>query len=192
MVHQWAKAPLSVFDIGCGTANYWEFFPKSCFVSGVEKSREMREASKYKERIIQADILNIINLEFERKYDCATALFDVINYIPVHNWWKSLPIKKGDYFIFDIWDKAKVDREGFRETLKRKDAISRRIIPSNYDGKTVDLRVEVRDGDITFSEEHRMYVYSHKEIEKFCGDDFEIVEVKPTTGWQCWYKLIKS
>ena len=190
-VYRLAGKPKSIYDIGCGTANYWGFFPKNVFISGVEKSRDMGLKSKFHEKIAFGyDVTELIPHALE-KYDLATALFDVINYIQKHYWWKTLPIKKDGFFVFDIWDKEKVDKDGFRETFKRIGNVSRRITPSGYDGKSVSLKIEVFDGDKTFSEIHKMYVYSQQDIEKFCGDEFEIVEVKETKTWQHWFKLRK-
>jgi hypothetical protein len=104
-VYRWASMPNSIIDIGCGTANYWKYFPVRPL--GIEKSKEMILQSEYFKDILCEDITEFTpprNIEF----DCAIALFDVLNYIHDHSWWENLPIKKGGYFIFDIWDMEKV------------------------------------------------------------------------------------
>lgn len=196
-VYKWGKRPKSILDIGCGTAIYWKYYPKHVHLFGVDKSQSMIDTSFMRE-IIRGDITK---LKIDSSFDCATALFDVINYIPKHDWWKNLPIKKGGYFIFDIWDKEKVDRDGFRETFKEISGIKRTISPSkiylgtalelddDYDGRRVNLNVNFCDGFKWFSERHTMYVHSHEDILRFCGKEFEIVDVKPTKTWQTWYKL---
>lgn len=141
-------------------------------------------------------ICECCNKEFE-PFDCVTALFDVINYIPNHSWWKNLPLKQGGYFIFDIWDKEKVDSEGFKQTIKKVGTAIRTITPLHnqilppfgYDGKKVDLSIMIEDKGIQFFEQHRMYIWSYEDIIKFCGEEFEIVEVKKTKKWQTFYKL---
>ena len=202
-VYKWAGTPATVLDIGCGTANYWKHFPEGTIVHGIEKSEYMASRSPWAPRIVVADIATMAVPCIKRAipdtfanlfdiYDSATAIFDVINYLPDHKWWKYLPIKTGGYFIFDVWDKTKVDAEGFKETLKRFGGISRRIIPLGYNGQAVDLRIEIFDNGITLHERHRMFVYSRQEIEDFCGDDFLIVDVKKTKDWQTWYRLQKK
>lgn len=185
-VYKWAEKPKSIFDIGAGTGIYWKYYPEGTEIMGVEKSREMAGKGK---QIICTDITKYKHLG---RFDCATALFDVLNYIPEHDWWKNIPVDKGGYFIFDIWDKEKVDREGFRETFKRIGTASRHIIPLGYDGKSVLLKIEVQDGSFSFTEEHKMYVHSDEDIRKFCGKEFEVVDIKETSSWQKWYKCKKK
>lgn len=126
--------------------------------------------------------------EFE-PFDMAVALFDVINYIPRHDWWKNIPVKKGGHWIFDIWDKEKVDEDGFRETFKRIGDISRTITPLLYDGASVDLQIDINVNKTIHQEFHKMYVWSDDDIAKFCGKDFTIVGTKETKTWQKFYKL---
>lgn len=182
-VYRWAGRPKTIFDIGCGTANYWKFYPYGVQVVGIEKSKAMIGGDN---SIIQGDITKY-KCPLMGYFDCATALFDVVNYIPQHDWWKHIPIKRGGSFIFDVWDKKKVDSDGFLETFRSVDGNFRIISPLNYDGKRVDLRIECISADGVAEEEHRMYVHSHEDIKRFCGKEFEIVEVKPTKNWQTWY-----
>jgi hypothetical protein len=142
----------------------------------------------------QIQTANIQRVKFGKKskYHCVTALFDVINYIPDHSWWKSLPVKKGGYFIFDIFDKEKVDREGFKTTIKERGNIERYIRPLEYNGKIALLKIYLTGYDnqeFFTSEKHRIYVWSMKDIKRFCRGIFDIVEVKKTKKWQTWVKL---
>ncbi len=194
-VYKWAEKPTSILDIGAGTANYWDFYPKEVgFKIGIEKSKDMIKKSKYKFFLFDFDLVGLKlwpttvarNIEF----DLATALFDVLNYIPTHDWWKFMPIKKGGYFIFDVFNKEKVDKEGFGWTENKCGNITRKIKPIQYDGKTVDLEIEVEDNGLVFKEQHRLYIHSQEDIEKFCGSEFEIVDTKSTKGsWQKFWKL---
>lgn len=192
-IHKWADKPEKIIDIGCGTANYWKYFPQPTSVWGIEPSKFMREASPYRGRIFDLDATFIAELDFFKEpFDCATAIFNVINYMPQHEWWKDIPIKKGGYFIFDIYDKDKVVAEGFRETFKRVDNVSRRITPSGFDGNLVDLKIEVCNDGVTFFENHRLFLFSMEEIKKFCGEQFDIVDINHTKDWQTWVKLQKK
>ena len=182
-VYKWANKPKFIFDIGCGTASYWKYYPEDVSIIGLDKSRQM---GRKNDHIIFADVEKY---KHNSEFDCATALFDVINYIPRHEWWANIPVKKGGYFIFDCWDKKKVDREGFEYTLNQKGSAFREIRPINYDGKKVSLSIEVWDSMTHFTEVHEMYVHSRKEIEGFAKNLFEIVKIIPTKKWQTWYKL---
>ena len=189
-VCKWARKPRSILDIGCGTAHYWEYFWKhDAFVIGVEKSKEMIASSKHGPRIDCLDAAGIGNFKRKITFDAATALFDVINYIPWHGWWKDVPLKNGGYFVFDIWDTEKVKADGFKKTVKTVGGLTRTIEPLTQDDKKVELLVNVFDGEISATEVHKMFLYSHKDIKKFCGNKFEIIETKATEGWQKWYKL---
>jgi SAM-dependent methyltransferase len=191
-VHRWAARPKSILDIGCGTASYWKYFPKNTRILGVDKSPHMIGQLKFPPMtsIIEMDISKY-RVPVKGKFDCVTALFDVLNYIPNHGWWKRLPLKRGGYFIFDIWDQRKVNSQGFEPTKKEKGGVSRGIFPMGYSpiSKEVGLKILVcADGQYA-QETHVMYVHGHDDIVRFCGKEFEIVDVKPTETWQTWYKL---
>lgn len=190
-IYKWAEKPEWIFDIGCGAGNYWKYYPKKTKIFGVDESKDMLQFADDKRCIgkVCADISSYVH---SGRFECATALFDVINYIPGHAWWKNIPIDKGYFLIFDIWDKEKVVRDGFKKTVKEVNGIKRTITPLEYDGKTVTLEIEINDDGMIFQEHHKMYVYSYAQIETFCGNDFKIVDTKAGKGWQKWYKLRKK
>jgi SAM-dependent methyltransferase len=192
-VYKWAERPKTVLDIGCGTASYWQYFPRDVELTGVEQSVDMIKQSKHKNNIIYDDVRKtmISASLFPATYDCAIALFDVINYIPEHTWWQDLPIKKGGYLIFDVWDKKKVDRDGFRLTIQRTEGICRVIKPLSYDFITARLEIWLGAGKEESTEIHTMYVHDEKDIAYFAGKHFEIVDKKSanTKTWQTFYKL---
>lgn len=186
-VYKWAGKPMSIFDIGCGTAKYWIYYPPGTRLMGIDSSLDMVNRAQDK-RITCAGAENYSLVGYE-KFDCATALFNVINYISRHDWWKNIPLKKGSYFIFDILDRKKVNKEGFKQTIKAIDGILRIITPLGPNKKEVKLNVTIAGRDIEDTELHKMYVYSESDIKRFCGRQFEIVDKKGTKTWQTWYKL---
>lgn len=190
-IYKWAERPRNILDICCGTANYWEFFPKNTRIVGIEKSKDMIQASGKGEEIFPLDAVFIRELDFVSDFDLATALFDAVNYIPSHNWWKDIPIKAGGFFIFDIFDKEKIRKEGFKKTSKVVGDITRTITPLSCNGDIVNLEVDVQENGLGFQEHHMLYLYSEEDINKFCGEYFEIEEIKKTKTWQVWYKLRK-
>ncbi len=187
-VYKWADKPKSVFDIGAGNGDYWKYYPPKTIVIGVEKSKAMAGVNP---NIVCLDVMNY-KCGNAIQFDCATALFDVINYIPEHTWWKNIPLKKGGYFIFDIFDKNKVEKDGFKETSRTVDGTHRKITPQKYNGKMVDLKIEVWNDLESFVENHRMYIYSIKDIATFCGKQFDIVGAKQTETWRQWFKLVRK
>lgn len=192
-VYKWAGKPKSIFDIGPGTARHWNYYPKGTILTGVEKSRKMIEASKHKTAIFEDDIQTYQHYEaLYGIFDCATALFQVINYIPTHDWWDKLPILKGSAFIIDIWSAKKAIKDGFDRTLKQKNGVSRMIVPVKQSRNAIDLEVIITKGEQEFKECHTMYLYTLNDISKFCRDDYEIAEVKETESWQTWIKLIRK
>ena len=182
-VYEWAQKPKWIFDIGCGTGSYWKYYPKDVQVLGVDKSRSMAQRARH------AVCADITKYKHKRRFECATALFDVLNYIPIHDWWGNIPVDKGGYFIFDIWDKKKVERDGFRQTTKSVDGFIRVINPTKVDEKSVDLDIYFYDDmDQEFLEKHKMYLWDQDDVVTFCGSAWELVDIKATETWQSWYK----
>jgi SAM-dependent methyltransferase len=99
-----SKEPKTLIDIGCGQGEF-------CYVMGyngvkafgVDLSKKQIEIAKQKDVDVQCvDIKDI-----KTKYDCATAVFDVINYIPKQDLKAFLThsynlLNTNGYFIFDI------------------------------------------------------------------------------------------
>jgi SAM-dependent methyltransferase len=192
-VYKWAEKPNSVLDIGCGTASYWKFFPKKVVMMGIEKSEDMILNSNYGDRILWKDATKDLALaHMYGTYECVTALFDVINYMPYHNWWKDIPLYSGGHFIFDVLDKEKINLEKFQTTIRKTGSITRTIVPLYQDAHKVKLGIEVREGNQLIKEVHEMFLYDLDDILRFAGDDFDIADIHKTRNWQTWYKLKKK
>lgn len=192
-VYDWARQPRRVLDLGCGTASYWNLFPRNVQINGLEKSKAMRDLSLYKKSIILGDICKM-NFDMLYGYDLVTMLFNVINYLPDLAWLDLLPVKKGGYFIFDAYDYEKVKKSGFSETKRQIGNLIRTIKPTKVNSKKVrlDIQVENPDCDLMHEESHDQYLWSDKDIEKSSQRSFDIVETKTTDTWQKWYKLRKK
>ena len=188
MVYRWAEKPKSILDVGCGTAHYWRYFPEDVHIRGIERSEYMIRQSEHRSKIKCQAVQQKIH---HKDFDCVTAIFDVINYIPEHDWWGKLPLKQGGFWIFDLWDKDKIKREGFKETRKYADGMWRVIAPMDQDDTSVNLKITLTNSTTCISEFHKMYLYDKEDILGFCGKEFRIVDVKPTERWQSWYKLVR-
>jgi len=96
--------PSNLLDIGCGQGDFLlQIQNKNIKTFGIDLSNEQIKVCKAKGLDAQAiDVANITN-----KYDCATAVFDVLNYMDKDNLIKFLQdtyntLNKNGYFIFDI------------------------------------------------------------------------------------------
>lgn len=188
-VYEWAGRPQSILDLGCGTASYWKYFPLGTRVNGIERSSGMIRARPYFEAngtILKGDIVRYEYSLFE-PFDCVTALFDVMNYVSDISWIDQLPLKKGKFFIFDVLDNKK---EKFTRTERELGDLKRVITPVRQDTNKVTLHVSLEGNGTHYSEDHELYLWKQKDIEKATA--FEIVEVKQTETWQTWYKLRKK
>lgn len=98
------KKPNSVIDIGCGQGAFLEHLKfNDVDAFGIDLSAEQI-------KICQNKHLNVACIPLEevtQKYDCATAIFDVVNYIPkkeLQNFFDqtNVVLHQGGFFIFDV------------------------------------------------------------------------------------------
>ena len=99
-----SKEPSTLIDIGCGQGEFCKLI-SSCGIKsfGVDLSAKQIEIAKAKG--VDAQAIDIKDID--QKYDCATAVFDVINYLPKDYIEQFLKhsynlLNDGGYFIFDI------------------------------------------------------------------------------------------
>jgi hypothetical protein len=117
-------------------------------------------------------------------------MFNVINYIQNHDWWPTIPLNQGGYFIFDILSKEKAETEGFTKTVRKIGEVERTIKPLSKEGNEISLLIKVeQEGSLLSEEIHKLYLFSESDIAGFCGNEFEIVDVKQTKTWNTWFKL---
>lgn len=191
-IYEWAGGPSSVLDLGCGTANYWKYYPSSVRIIGIEKSKAMRLNSSYKSKILLGDIQAVNYGILKGNTKMVTAIFDVVNYMPNLRWIERLPLNRGGYFVFDVWSKAKAVKEGFKTTEREAGGVKRTIRPVKRDSKSVSLEITLEAESGTYKEMHKMYLYSEKEIKSAVDKTFDVVEIKETETWQTWWKLRKK
>jgi cyclopropane fatty-acyl-phospholipid synthase-like methyltransferase len=94
----------NIIDIGCGQGYFLENLmvnKKTAF--GIDLSVEQIKACE--ERNLNAKAISLE--EVKEKFDCATAIFDVLNYIPKSDLKKfisetNVVLNQGAYFIFDV------------------------------------------------------------------------------------------
>ena len=98
------KNPNTILDIGCGQGAFLEHLKfNGVEAFGIDLSVEQIKICKNKG-------LNVASIPLEQvkeKFDCATAIFDVINYIPKQELetfftQANVVLNQGGYFIFDV------------------------------------------------------------------------------------------
>ena len=99
-----SNQPNSLLDIGCGQGEFCKLMASNGIdTMGVDLSAKQINIAK--EKGIDAEHIDIKDIS--NKYDCATATFDVINYLPKDYIEEFLQhtfdlLNSGGYFIFDI------------------------------------------------------------------------------------------
>ena len=94
----------NIIDIGCGQGYFLENLminKKTAF--GIDLSAEQIKACD--ERNLNAKVMDLADVQ--GKFDCATAIFDVLNYIPKEDLKTfitqvNVVLNQGAYFIFDV------------------------------------------------------------------------------------------
>lgn len=98
------KKPNTVLDIGCGQGAFLEHLKFNDVESfGIDLSVEQIKICQNKGLNVACTPLE----EVQEKFDCATAIFDVVNYIPkkeLENFFNqsNVVLNQGGYFIFDV------------------------------------------------------------------------------------------
>ena len=175
--------PNSLIDIGCGQGAFLDIIQSNLLDSfGID-------LSSYQIDIALKKNLNVkcINLcKVDKKYDCATAIFDVINYIPkknIRDFFKCTNkiLNKNGYFIFDIntlYGFEEVAQGSLNINLKDKFI----AIDAIYESKTLQTNITL------FSKKDKLYIKENETIKQFyhtkkfltkelelCGFDIESV-----------------
>lgn len=178
-IYHWADEPNKVLDIGCGTASYWKYFPEHVQLTGIEKSKDM--VVRHQDKIIHGDIQTT---RIKDEFDCAIAMFNVVNYTPDLGWMKNIPLKKGGCFIFDVWDASEIKR--FSKTVRDLPDGSQRIIEPFHASDCVILKVSIPQHNII--EYHKMYVHSGEILGTALKKRFCHIDYLKTEGWNIWIK----
>ena len=175
--------PKSLIDIGCGQGAFLENFNSSDITTfGIDLSSSQIDICTTKN--INAKCIDLCNVD--DKYDCATAIFDVINYIPKKNIRKffecsSKVLNKNGYFIFDV-----NTLYGFEEVVQGTLNIDLEekfiAIDAIYENKILETNITL------FSKENELYRKENGSIKQFfhtkefltkelklCGFDVESV-----------------
>jgi len=153
----------SLLDIGCGQGAFLESLKESNIGTtfGIDLSSLQIEIASTKDINVKCTDISQVS----EKYDCATAIFDVINYIPKKNIRSFLQstfrvLNQGGYFVFDT-----NTLYGFEEVADGSiniDTDDKFIsIDAIYDNKILETNITV------FSKEKDLYKKESGTIEQF-------------------------
>ena len=193
-VYNWANKPKNILSLGCGTGEYEKYWCKKARIIGIDSSKEMLD-NAYQHPNIKYFVHSIENLE-KFPYcpsDCVVALFNVMGYCLLEECLPYLPLKKGGYLIFDIWDASKFSKQPSQPRVKYFD-YGYRVSVTEQISKRL-LRIDfiiVEQKKIKVFERHWVQGYFHKDIQDLCKKyGYKIAGIKRTKTWTIWYKLTK-
>lgn len=163
--------PTSVIDIGCGQGDFCQILESNGISTlGVDLSEKQIEIAKSKE--INAKCIDI--KECKERFHCATAIFDVVNYISQNNIKEFLThtynlLENNGYFIFDI-----NSLYGFEEvaqgtlTIDTEDKFI--AIDANFEDNCLDTDITLFTKETTLYKKDygtiKQYYYTNKELKK--------------------------
>lgn len=194
-VYKWANKPKKILELGCGTgqhAKHW--VNKVNRIVGIDNSREMLDNAYQHSKFLYFKY-NIENLENFPcfSFDCIVALFNVMGYCLLENCLPWLPLKKGGYFIFDVWDASKFKIQPPQPKVKYFNYGYRVSIPERYSKRLLRIDFIINEcNKIKMYERHFVEGYFYKDIQDLCKKcGYKISAVKRTKGWIIWYRLQK-
>lgn len=165
-------------DLGCGSGAFTRLFQKAGYeMVGVDSSEAMltkAESIPASGKRIRYYLAGVSSFSCVEKFDFATAINDVINYIPKN---KLVPtfknvaklLKKDGIFLFDVSSKKKFE-EKIANTVSvddREDITYLSFNTLENDVATLDVSLFIRQADGTYlrkDEKHTQYVYTEDEI----------------------------
>ena len=171
--------PKKVIDIGCGQGDFCQILKDNNIKSlGVDLSAKQIEIAQSKG--INAQCIDIKNCQ--EKFDCATAVFDVINYIPQTTLKEFLThtynlLENNGYFIFDI-----NTYYGFEE-------VAQGTLTIDANDKFIAIDANFEDNclatDITlFTKETTLYKKDYGTIKQFYHETEELKNVLESIGFK--------
>ncbi len=220
IISRFYKNPLHILNLGCGTGNHdFYLLDRGLHLTSVDSSREainIANSKKKKKRISNEQIkffnLDIRKINLKTKFDCAIALFHVINYLnsntDLSDCFKSVNkhLKKNGLFVFDSWYGPAVLQdlpEKRTKMIKLKEhKIVRKSLPTLYPNENIaeikfkfNLSDNKNKSENSFTEIHRMRYLFYPEIEmllKMSG--FALIHAEEwmtgqPIGFNSWYAL---
>ncbi len=199
LIQKYNSKSKSILDIGSGTGKHdYLFAKKGYFVTGIDLSEDMILIAKNKYSSDNTNFLvgDIVDFEFDKKFDVVCSLFHVFSYFTENDYLDKVIKKinsilnKGGLFIFDFWygpavltdlpklRSRKVEDENF---LIKRESNPILIHKKNIVEIKYDFTCENKNtGNVEkFSEIHKMrYFFIPELIKIFELNGFEICQIK--------------
>ena len=192
--YKWADKPKSILELGCGMGRHAQHWADKSKIIGVDCSPEMLSRA-YQHTNITYHCMKIDNkLHKLIQVDCVMAMFNVMGYVLLEDCIQYLPLKKGGYFVFDIWDAEKFKTDPPEPRIKWAKEWYRLAVPTQISERLLrtDYFIVDKDKGLIMHEKHLVEGYFHKDIEQLCKKTgYEIIETKATDSWVKWYKIQK-
>jgi predicted TPR repeat methyltransferase len=171
--------PTTVIDIGCGQGDFCQILESNgikCL--GVDLSEKQVKIAKSKG--VDAKCINI--KDCQETFDCATAIFDVLNYIPTIDLKEFLThtynlLEQNGYFIFDI-----NSLYGFEEVAQGTLTID---LEDRFIAIDANFQNNYLSTDITlFTQETTLYKKDYGTIKQYYHTNKELKKILQTIGFK--------
>jgi len=193
--YKWAEKPKTILELGCGMGRHAQYWAEKSTITGIDCSPEMLNRA-YKHPNIIYHCMPIDNkLAKMTEVDCVMAMFNVMGYVLLEDCIQYLPLKKGGYFVFDVWDAAKFKTDPPEPRIKWMKTWYRLAVPTKISERLLrtDYFIVDKKKGLIVHEKHMVEGYFQKDIEALCKKTgYELVAVQPTNNWIQWYKLRKK
>jgi SAM-dependent methyltransferase len=220
IVSDYGKTPKRVLNLGCGTGNHdfyfhdfgWQLTSIDSSIQAIEMAESKKKKKGIPDESLRFVHSDIRKLKLNEKFDCALALFHVINYLTTNedllSCFRSVSehLSSGGLFVFDSWYGPAVlhDLPSARTKKMRieNSEMTRKSIPSllpNENVVNVQFNFEIEDPKNkhieSFTEVHSMRYLFMPEIKLLLSETgFELVHGEEwMTGKQLgsttWYGL---
>lgn len=174
-----SKEPKTLLDIGCGQGDFCHLMQYNGIKTlGVDLSAKQIEIAQSKG--INAECMDIKDIE--EKYECATAVFDVVNYLP-NNYIKEFIsytynlLEDGGCFIFDL-----NSHFGFNEVAQGTLTIDKE---DKFIAIDANFLENVLYTDITlFTKDGELFKRHSGTIEQFYYDNEQMINILQNAGFK--------
>lgn len=174
-----AVNPKSVIDIGCGQGDFCQILSSNGLKTlGVDLSEKQIQIAKSKGITVQCIDIK----DCQEKFDCATAVFDVLNYIPKNSLMEFLTytynlLEDDGYFIFDI-----NSLYGFEEVAQGTLTID---LTNKFIAIDANFQDDCLETDITlFTKEKTLYKKDYGTIKQYYHKNKELKKTLQSIGFQ--------
>jgi len=174
----------SVLDVGCGNGNFLRLLnDRNYKAQGIDRSKEMIKIAL----LLGVDAQNIDLCDVEKKYDCVTAVGDVLNYMTKEELYKFfLEVKnslgENGYFVADINTLSGFEEVAdgllFKETKEQFLAIEANF---EYEKLTTNITLFEKEKEKYRRYSNTIFQYYHQ-LELFKNiEEFELVNISYTS-----------